>query len=157
MKTHWKKLTNPDYLGAYDFQPDEERIVQIASVSREMVTGPDGKKEECTVAKLKGSKPMILNSTNSKSITQALGTPYIEDWAGKNITIFTQKVRAFGETVDALRIKSTAPVIKKPALTPSHEKWEGAKKAIKAGNITIDQIKEKFELSKENEAKLSEA
>jgi len=25
--THWKKLTNPDYLGAYDFAIGEERIV----------------------------------------------------------------------------------------------------------------------------------
>lgn len=23
-KTHWKKLTNPDYLGAYAFDPGEE-------------------------------------------------------------------------------------------------------------------------------------
>ena len=23
MPTHWKKLTNPDYLGAYAFDPDE--------------------------------------------------------------------------------------------------------------------------------------
>lgn len=24
-KTHWKKYTNPDYLGAYAFQPGEEK------------------------------------------------------------------------------------------------------------------------------------
>ena len=44
MQTHWKKLTNPLYIGAYDFAPGEERTLTIKSVKREMVVGPDGKK-----------------------------------------------------------------------------------------------------------------
>ena len=42
--THWKKLTNPDYLGAYSFNPGEEKILRIKSVSQELVVGTDGKK-----------------------------------------------------------------------------------------------------------------
>lgn len=156
MKTHWKKLTNPDYIGSYDFQPGEERNVQILNVKRENVTGPDGKKEECSVAQLKGQKPLILNSTNQKAITTALGTPYIEDWAGKHITLTVQRVKAFGDWVDAIRVKPTAPTVKKEALTPAHSRWDGAKQAILAGNVTLEQIRSQFELSKENEAKLLE-
>jgi hypothetical protein len=37
MKTHWKKLTNPNYLGAYDFQQGEKRIVTIKEVIQEKV------------------------------------------------------------------------------------------------------------------------
>jgi len=37
--THWKTLTNPDYIGAYDFQPKEERTLTIKSVANEIVTG----------------------------------------------------------------------------------------------------------------------
>ena len=61
-----KKLTNPDYIGSYAFLPGEEKNVQITKVTREIVTGPDGKQEECTVAYLRNEKPLILNSTNSK-------------------------------------------------------------------------------------------
>ena len=34
-ETHWKKLTNPEYLGAYAFRPGEEKIVTIESVALE--------------------------------------------------------------------------------------------------------------------------
>ena len=41
-----------------------------------------------------------------KIITKALDTPYIEQWIGKSITIYAAKVRAFGEMVEALRVKA---------------------------------------------------
>lgn len=109
-KTHWKKLTNPDYLGAYALEPGEEVIGTIKSISREVVTGPDGKKEECTIAKFaENIKPMILNSTNCKIIQKMYKTPYTEEWVGRKIQIFVDKVRAFGEVVEALRIRPTIP------------------------------------------------
>lgn len=108
--THWKKLTNPNYIGAHDFQPGQELTVTIESVASELVKHFDGKSVEedtCIIAKLKGAKkPMIVNKTNAKIITKNLGTPYIEEWAGKQITLYVAKVRAFGETVDAIRVKS---------------------------------------------------
>jgi len=109
-KTHWKKLTNPDYIGAYALDPGQEPVYTIKSVVREIVTGPDGKKEECTVIHFaENVKPMILNSTNSKTITKLYKTPYIEEWAGRKIQIYATEVKAFGEVVDALRIKPTIP------------------------------------------------
>ena len=76
-KTHYKRLMNPDYIGAYSLNEGEDLTVVIAHVAREVITGTGGKKEECTVAHLKGQKPMILNSTNQKSIAKLYG-PYIE-------------------------------------------------------------------------------
>lgn len=152
MKTHWKKLTNPLYLGAYDFQPGEERVLKITEVKRETVTGPEGKKEECTVAYLAKSKPIILNSTNSKRITKALNTPYIEDWAGKTITVYVETgIRAFGDITDAIRIRPIAPKIEKEEVKPGHESWDNVLKAIQSGNATIEQVRSKFRLSPENE------
>lgn len=108
--THWKKLTNPDYLGAYSFNPGEEKILRIKSVSQELVVGTDGKKEQCTVAHFDGGeKPMILNRTNCKAISKIYNTPYIEDWTGKRVTIYVAQVKAFGEVVDALRIRPKKP------------------------------------------------
>ena len=116
MPTHWKKLTNPDYLGAYAFDPGEEKVGTIAYVREESVIGADGKKEDCTVAHFteKDLKPLILNATNCKAITKLYKSPFIEDWAGKRIVMRVQQVKAFGEVVDAVRIK---PEISKAAPT----------------------------------------
>lgn len=104
-KTHWKKLTNPNYLGAYDFDIGEKRTLTIAKTVREMVTGPGGKKEECTVAYFQEpSKPMILNKTNCKTIEKLHHSPFIEDWSGKQITLKVEKVKFSGELVDGLRV-----------------------------------------------------
>lgn len=110
-KTHWKKLTNPDYLGAYALEDGQDIILTINFVREEKVTGTDGKKDDCVVAHFaeRGVKPMILNSTNMKMITKVLGTPYIEGWAGKKIQIGVKKVKAFGDIVDALRVRDFLP------------------------------------------------
>ena len=108
--THWKKLTNPDYLGAYSLKPGQDIILTIERVQVEMVTGPDGKKEECMVCHWQEQeKPMILNITNAKMIQKLLKTPYIEEWSGRRIQICVERVKAFGEIVDALRVRNFLP------------------------------------------------
>lgn len=158
-KTHYKKLRNPNYIGSYELMNGGEPIelnVKIVKADKEQVQNGD-KKEEAMVVYLDGHKPMIVNSTNAKAISSATGSPYVEDWVGKHITLFVAKVRAFGETVDALRVKKTAPVISLPELKPGHEKWNGAIKAIVEGNTTIEAIKKSFTLSPESEKLLNEA
>lgn len=110
-KTHWKKYNNPDYLGAYAFQPGEEKTVTIKEVKRELVFNPSGSgKEECTVAHfVEDVKPLILNVTNCKTISKVWGTPYIEDWAGRRIMLKVKKIMAFGEQVDAVRVSAERP------------------------------------------------
>lgn len=111
-QTHWKKLHNPDYIGAYAIDPGKSLIVTIKTVKNEIVTGPDGKKEECmvmTFADPPGTKPMIVNSTNAKTIEKLYNTPYIEEWTGRKIELFVDRIKAFGEVVDALRIKAKIP------------------------------------------------
>ena len=108
--THWKKLINPDYLGAYSLDGLAELNVTIENVVREMVTGTGGKKEECTVAYLKDQKPFIINRTNGKTITKALKTPYVEEWVGKSITLYATTTKVAGEEVECLRVRPVAPV-----------------------------------------------
>jgi hypothetical protein len=105
--THWKILVNPLYIGAYMVQSD--LTVKITKVVREIVKGENGKSEECTVAYLEGTKPLILNRTNSKTITKLYGTPYIEEWVGKWITIYPTTTKVAGEIVECLRIRTTVP------------------------------------------------
>lgn len=117
--THWKKLQNPDYIGAYSFQPDQEIAVTIKSAKSEIVTGSEGKKESCTVLRFEEKnvdgvevKPLVLNNTNAKMIAKIHGTPYIENWQGKRIQLYVQHgVRAFGDIVDAVRVRNFIPPV----------------------------------------------
>jgi hypothetical protein len=158
-KTHWKKLTNPDYIGAYSLMDGKESTneltVQIDKVVRQLVTGADGKQEQCTVAHLKGQKPFILNATNQKIMTKLFGSPFIEDWAGRPMTLYVAKVKAFGDTVDALRVRDKPPVVSLPSLAPGHPRWDGAKQAIAGKTTTIEVIKKSFSLTPENEKLLT--
>lgn len=110
MPTHWKKLTNPDFLGAYALEPGEDKTLTIARASKESFIGTAGKKDEGIVIHWKeNEKPMICNVTNAKTVEKVTGSPYIEDWAGKKITLYIAEVSAFGETVDALRVRPFPP------------------------------------------------
>lgn len=110
-QTHWKKLTNPDYLGSYSFDPGQDKILTIAGVKIETITGTEGKKESCMVMRFQEpEKPLILNRTNSKMVAKVLGSPYIEDWSGKRIQLYVKAgVKAFGEVVDAVRVREIPP------------------------------------------------
>ena len=109
--THWKKLTNPDYLGSYSFEDGRDKVLTIAGVKNEVITGAEGKKETCMVLRFKEpEKPLILNRTNAKSIAKVADSPQIEDWEGLRIQLYVRAgVRAFGEIVDAVRIREYPP------------------------------------------------
>lgn len=153
-KTHWKRLINPEFIGAYSLPEGQDLTVVIDFVQLQEITGTGGKKEDCTVAHLQGEKPMILNVTNSKSIAKLYG-PFIEDWAGKRITLFASTTRLAGETVECLRIRpKVAERIAKPV---SDARLDDAIKAIKNGTYTTDKLRTNHKLSEQQEAKLQEA
>jgi hypothetical protein len=148
-KTHWKLLINPEYIGAYWLPPGEDVTVVIDRVQREQVTGTGGKKEDCTVAHLKGDvKPFILNVTNSKSIAKLYG-PFIEDWAGKPITLFASTTKLAGDTVECLRVRPLVAKRKKQGMT--NERFTTALKAIKQGAYTAQKMEASFELTLEQQ------
>jgi len=156
MKTHFKKLRNPHYIGSYELMVGDQSIelnVTIERATKEMVQNGD-KKEEAMVIYLKGHKPMIVNSTNAKNISKALNSPYIEDWVGKDITLYVAKIKAFGEHVDALRVKTITSIKQLPVLEVNTPNFEACKKAIESGKFNIEQIRLKYNVSKEVEQKL---
>lgn len=153
-KTHWKRLINPDYIGAYALNEGEDLTVRIEFVQVEEITGTGGKKELCTVAHLVDQKPMILNVTNSKSIAKLYG-PYIEDWAGKLVTLFASTTRLAGETVECLRIRPKVAERKAKPITDT--RLDGAIASIKASTYTAERLRSAFILTDEQEAKLVQA
>ena len=147
-KTHWKRLVNTNYMGVYSLDNGNDLIVTIEKVVREQVVSTGGKKEECTVAYLRGQKPLILNRTNAKTITKIYNSPYIEDWQGKQITLFASTCKMAGDIVECLRIRETAPQL--PELKKDTPEFEKCKTGIKNG-FTIEQVKSKYSVSKEIE------
>jgi len=109
--THWRKILESPYLAGAElddgngkFQPI---VLTIKSAGDEMVREIGTNKEEkCLVIHWQENrKPMICNVTNAKAIEKATGTAYVQEWAGHKIKIGTEKVKAFGEIWDALRVK----------------------------------------------------
>jgi hypothetical protein len=150
MKTHFKKLRNPDYLGSWDLADENgnyrNKVVTITKVSKKMVHDGKGGQEECITVDFAECKPMIMNSTNLKTIFKVLNSPYIEDWTGSKIELTVEKVKAFGEIHDALRVIKNSL-----ELTPKHPKWNGAKTALKEGKVTLEAIKKQYSITLENE------
>jgi len=150
-KTHWKRLMNPDYIGAYSLPEGEDLTVTIDYVVREQITGTGGKKEECTVAHLVKNKPFILNATNSKSIAKLYGV-YIEDWAGKKITLYATTTRMGGETVECLRIRPKVAERRKEPITD--QRLDAALKQIAAGAYTTQKLYANFDVTPEQQDKI---
>lgn len=150
MKTHYKKLRNPDYLGSWDLMDvngqTKNITVTIKEIKKQMIHDGKGGQSECIVLFFNECKPMIMNATNLKVTAKVMTSNYVEDWIGKKIEIGTDKVKAFGEIYDALRIAKISL-----DLNPMHPKWNGAKKAIKDQTVTIDQIKKQYTITIENE------
>lgn len=165
--THWKRFTNPDYLGAYEFLPGEEKVVQIVSVGQKTVVGDGGKEKSCLVAQLRDPidknkvvKPMILNATNCKTLKRITGFDYIQKWFGVKITLYVDDKVKFGkDIVEGLRIRSSAPQLPELSKTGQYAaKWAGAVESLRTGACTIEMIEKTYKLSPENrELLISEA
>ena len=131
---------NPNYLGSWDLEelPNREITLVIDKITDEGVVA-NGKEEKCTVIHWtdKAIKPMIANVTNKKRLCKLYKTKNTEKLEGKAITIGVEKVKAFGDIHDALRIKPIVPTVQ----TKAAPKCENCKKDITAfGGMTPEQL-----------------
>lgn len=155
--THWRTFYPSKYLGSEDLHEAgvSELNVLIEKVQLEIITGADNRKDNKGVMYLKGLKPMIVNVTNCKMIAKVLGTAEVEEWGGKSVIVYIEKINYRGDIVDALRIKPTAPApAVLPELTEAHARYVGALTAMQNGSVTIEQIEANYTLSPEIKAKL---
>lgn len=152
-RTHWKQLVDPRFIGAYALPNGNDLTVTIDFVRLEEVTMMGGKKEDHSIMYLKGQKPMILNATNSKSIHKLYG-PYIEDWAGKQITLYASTAKLGGEMVECLRIRPNVPAREKKPI--SGERLTKALEQIKAGTYTLAKLRAQFALTADQETLIAD-
>jgi hypothetical protein len=153
-KTHWKQLQDPRFIGAYALPNGDDMTVTITNVRKEEVTMMGGKKEDHTIVYLANQKPLILNVTNSKSIAKLYGA-YIEDWEGKDITLYASTTKMGGEIVECLRIRPSVPKKQKPPIP--EERLTKAIASIVAGQYTTEKLHAQFDLTEEQGKRVTDA
>ena len=157
-KTHWKKVFNKDYLGSHDLDDGKDLVVEIDRVEVRTVKDSTGKDGKCNIAIFKGKvKPMILNVTNCKVIKNFSGSNYIEEWSNIPVTIYSKQIKAFGEEMEALRIRERQPTLTKEKLTPDHAKWNDAIKYLSKPDSVLGNILKHYDVTEDNLNKLQEA
>jgi len=157
-KTHYRKAFNSPYLSSADIV--EPTVLTVHHVSLE----PDQTKKtkdvfntayfvEKEIRPGEKLKPMILNASNSKTMSSIAGSAFIDDWQNVQVTVYVEHNVKFGrDVVDGLRISAQPPA--KKCLTPANAKaWENAKAAyVRDGNL--DTVLSKVSMSDEHQEQL---
>lgn len=99
---------NKEYLGHWDLPDDEDLIATIEGARMGTVKNQRGSEQKQILYFVENIKPLILNVTNMKSISKAVGSSHREDWRGKRIALF-QGREPKAEDGLAVRIRDTAP------------------------------------------------
>ena len=97
----------PKYLGSWDLYelPNQKIQVTIKAIREESVEDTKGqKKKKAVMYFAEAVKPMILNIENKKRLSKLFFTRDSDAFIGKRIEISYEKVKAFGDIHDALRV-----------------------------------------------------
>jgi len=107
----------------------------IDRVVNEDVSNSDKTEEKQVLYFVESKKGMILNKTNAKRIARLYG-PETDEWKGIVIELYTEPVKAFGETHNALRVREAkqqaqANKTKAETLTPAERKARRANNPLR--------------------------
>ena len=98
--THWRKAINKDspHLSVWDIDGRSPFVVTIEGYSYKKVHSMKGAtedaEEDMLFLRFKGAKKELgIKTSNSCIIAAVVGTPYIEQWIGKKITLRTAECR----------------------------------------------------------------
>lgn len=162
-QTDWRKYRKSTHLASADLDAMETDkiplIFQIKEVKYETGVDVSGTKQDGIFCYfMQDVKPMKLNSTNNKILAGfakkngfvGKECHVIENWKGMIIELFVDRnVKMMGAIVDGIRIKPLQPVLNKAKPNFTEANFADAKKA----NATIEQIKSKYTLTADIEAK----
>lgn len=137
-QVHWKLLTNPNYLGGCHFSDGKDKIVTIEKTAYEKVVGDKGRTEEKMVMHFKEDvKPLILNKTNPKIISELFRSPMLSDWDNKKIQLYFDPTVKFGkDVVGGVRVRKFLPKIESTDLICS----DCGAKILPANNLTAERV-----------------
>lgn len=156
-KTHYRKAFNSPYLSSADIVGPT--VLNIKHVRLE----PDQTKKskelfntayfvETELRPGEKLKPMILNASNSRTVKNFTGSPFIDDWNNIAVTIYVDSNVRFGrDTVEGLRISPEQPNNRKKELTPeSGVAWDRAISAYQ-NQGSLENVLKHAHISDENQ------
>jgi hypothetical protein len=163
-QTDWRKYRKSSHLASADLDAMETDglplIFTIKEISYQTGVDVSGTKKDGVFCQfVEGVKPLLLNSTNLKTLSSLVkgkgitgkDAYIIENYIGLTIQLFVDRnVKMMGQVVDGIRISPKLPEIKpkeKPLFT--EEKFENAK----SKGATIEQIKQHYTVTEEIETK----
>ena len=109
---HWRNEFTSNYFGSHLMPADgKDMILTISRVQPEDLMTTDGSKKHSLVCYwAEDALPLVLNKTNARQIAKLLKENDYTKWAGRMIQIYVDhKVKAFGETVDGIRVRPKLP------------------------------------------------
>lgn len=108
---HWLKGYNSNYLNSSDLPPGKDLVLTVTHVTQEMAKTADAKVKNFLHFKEAGFKPLLLNKENGKTAKRlAGGSNNILEWKNFKVALYIKpNVEAFGEKVDAIRIRPISP------------------------------------------------
>ncbi len=123
---------------------DDELTLTITKVEMIDLEDKQGQSQQKPVVYFKEvQKGLIVNKTNWKLITESTGEEDSDNWTGKQITLFTLDVDAFGDIVAAIRVKKTT--LNRAALLKRYHEL-----MAKAETIDVDGL-EDFQIAEDAE------
>jgi len=156
-KHHYRNVFKSDHLGSADLEDFIEQgvplVFTIKEVKQEFGTKVAGKKGNFNIAYFKENiKPLVLNVTNSKQIKVFAGNnSFVENWKDICVELYIdENVKSVaGGITQGVRIRPIQPNLfkQKPKFTESN--FDKASQA----KATIEQIKERYDISPEIETK----
>lgn len=156
-KTHYRKIFKSDHLGVADLEEFIEQgsnlIFTISYVKQEINAKVAGKKINANIAYFEESiKPLVLNATNSKTMSKLANSCFVENWQGVTVQLFIDRdARLMGEVVGGVRVSPKVIRSQKPVITKENVKmWENAKRAyIKYGDF--ERVLAKADISQQDQ------
>ena len=109
---HWKSLQGKDFLGSWDFEKGEEKIVTITGYRSEIIKNPQNPnavEKPRVILEFREIKNAVMNTTNCSMISDLLDSPDIDDWIGRQIILHVERVKGFGKMTDAIRVMDKLP------------------------------------------------
>jgi hypothetical protein len=134
-KTHYRKVFKSDHLSFADLEDFKEQgsnlVFTISHVSQERGAKVAGKNIDANIAYFKENiKPLVLNATNSKTMSKLAGSCFIENWQNIPVQLYIDSnIKFAGDVVSGVRISQTK-VSAKPEITRNTpDMWKNAKAA----------------------------
>lgn len=117
IKTSWKKLGDPRFLGEYNFDDGKDKILSLKEVRNEEVFEIHSKQKQVKRTGIFNETKlmMVLNSTNCQRLEKLFNSDKIEDWYNKPFAVyFDPTVKIGNKVAGGLRIRTNLPNGNKP-------------------------------------------